>query len=471
MRYSFLGSIAVLLAGAGLAVAQPWLGSKHPATASAAPAADAPAAQPAPPPAAMPSNSLPPPVWSKPELPTADCGDNCGPDCCPKRMSCCEDRLWLSGGYILMWPKHSPIPPLVTTGVEGEPPGAIGQPDTAVLVGGHVEYPGFSGLRLSGGYAIDDLKRHAIEAGYFMLGRRERVYTFASDAGGNPAISRPFFAQPDPALFPDLFPGEDIHSVSRPELFSGSVRVGMKLEMMGAEVNCTHSLVDVGPLAVDALLGGRWVYLREELDIRDRTLSIGGDLFFNGEPLGVFNPDTETIDSTGFAVSTHDHVRTTNHFYGAQIGLRGEYNCDCWYFGGKLKCAIGATHHTVEVDGDTTAIFPDGTTAQTQGGVLALATNIGKRSSDSFAVIPEVELNVGVYLNERVRVYAGYNFMYWSSVVRPGEQLDHTINPAFLPTADPLAFGSSTTPAFPRPLLQKSDFYMHGITTGIEVHY
>src|SRR5262249_18468651 len=156
-----------------------------------------------------------------------------------------------------------------------------------------------------------------------------------------------------------------------------------------------------------------------------------------------------TLESNGFAVATHDRVRCTNHFYGVQVGLRGEYTCDCWFVTGKLKCALGCTHSEVHVEGDTTAILPDATTVQTQGGVLALATNIGRRVDNDFTVVPEVELNVGFYLNERVRVFAGYNFLYWSKLARPGEQLDHNINPSFLPTADSTAFGSGPLPANP----------------------
>jgi hypothetical protein len=495
MRYSFLGSMAALLTGASLAVAQPWMGGSKPAKQPpAAPPTSAPAAevtqatQPpatpapaAPPAAAMPAprttpahpapslGGLPPPVWGGGDPCCHDVDHCCDP--CPTKLGCCEDRLWWSARYLLYWVKHSPVPPLVTTGVTGDPPGAIGQDDTVILLGGTQSYKPFSGVRVSAGYAIDNLRQTSIVGSFFVLGGRESVFQLASDDTGRPAISRPFFSNTPPERFPELFPGEDVHSVARPDLFAGNVRVGIDMDLLGAELSCAHSLVDVGPLAVDCFIGGRYLYMCETLDIRDRTLSIGGDLFLNGVQLAVFNPDSGSLDSTGFAVATHDRVRTVNHFYGGQIGLRGEYSCDCFYISTKLKVALGATNQMVHVEGDTTAILPDNTQINVQGGVLALQPNIGRRERTEFAVIPEVELNVGFYLNERVRVFAGYTFMYWSNVARPGEQLDRVINPSFLPTADPTAFGSGANPQNPRPLLEKADFWLHGITTGFEYHF
>jgi len=68
-----------------------------------------------------------------------------------------------------------------------------------------------------------------------------------------------------------------------------------------------------------------------------------------------------------------------------------------------------------------------------QGGLLALPSNIGTQTRNRFAVIPELGVKVGYQLTDHIRVYAGYNFLYASSVVRPGNQIDPVINRAQLP--------------------------------------
>ena len=85
-------------------------------------------------------------------------------------------------------------------------------------------------------------------------------------------------------------------------------------------------------------------------------------------------------------------------------------------------------------------------------------------------------LDVGVTFAKNIWVSVGYNFLYWSSVVRPGEQIDRRLDvtqiPNFSPPPSP-PFGPTlpTNPQVPQRLLKDSDFWAHGLTAGIEIRF
>ncbi len=79
-------------------------------------------------------------------------------------------------------------------------------------------------------------------------------------------------------------------------------------------------------------------------------------------------------------------------------------------------------------------------------------------------MVPEIGFNVGRQVTNNIRLYVGYTFLYWSSVVRPGDQIDFVVNPTQLPTsAGP---GMLVGPARPAPLFRESDFWAQGINFG-----
>jgi hypothetical protein len=42
--------------------------------------------------------------------------------------------------------------------------------------------------------------------------------------------------------------------------------------------------------------------------------------------------------------------------------------------------------------------------------------------------VPEAGIDVGYQLTRHLRAKAGYTFIYWTDVVRPGDQIDPTTN-------------------------------------------
>ena len=62
------------------------------------------------------------------------------------------------------------------------------------------------------------------------------------------------------------------------------------------------------------------------------------------------------------------------------------------------------------------------------GGLLAQPTNIGSFSQNRFALIPQVNVKLGYQVLPGLRLTMGYNFTYVTRVLRPGDQVDTTVN-------------------------------------------
>ncbi len=103
------------------------------------------------------------------------------------------------------------------------------------------------------------------------------------------------------------------------------------------------------------------------------------------------------------------------------------------------------------------------------GGLLALNSNIGRFHKDHFSFVPEIGMNVGYQLNDNIRVFAGYNFLYWTGVLRPGDQIDRALDvtriPNFPVAAAPV---SGLHPSVP---FKTTDFWATGVNVGIEFRY
>jgi hypothetical protein len=107
------------------------------------------------------------------------------------------------------------------------------------------------------------------------------------------------------------------------------------------------------------------------------------------------------------------------------------------------------------------------TSAVRQGGLLTQPTNIGERDRNVFSVVPEIGVNVGYQVTDGLRVFAGYSFMYWTNVVRPGDQVDRVVNVTQLP-GSPVPFSGPARPAFS---WNDTDFWAQGFNLGLEMRY
>src|SRR5262249_57477020 len=134
------------------------------------------------------------------------------------------------------------------------------------------------------------------------------------------------------------------------------------------------------------------------------------------------------------------------------------------------KGGLGPNCQLVNVNGTTRLTAPGGGSAVASGGLLALAgTNIGVSSTGWFSIVPEVGAQLGWQVTDNLKIQVGYSFLYVNSVVRPGDQINRNVNPAFIPTSG--VFGLSASPAEPGPLFRKTDYLAHGINAGVPLRY
>ncbi|HNL54844.1 MAG TPA: BBP7 family outer membrane beta-barrel protein [Turneriella sp.] len=90
-----------------------------------------------------------------------------------------------------------------------------------------------------------------------------------------------------------------------------------------------------------------------------------------------------------------------------------------------------------------------------------------------FAFVPEVNFNVGYQFTNHFKMFVGYDFLYWSKVLRAGDQIDTTVNLAGIPYAPQPgqrdADGNVIPAGANRPtvLLRETDFWAQGISLGM----
>jgi hypothetical protein len=350
-----------------------------------------------------------------------------------------HDRFWISAGYDASWVKSMKLTtPLVTTGSPTAPPGVdpatyhaggLGQPTTTILFGDKIDFGRFSGIRTSAGLFLDDADHLSVEGiGLYQFSRHQN-FAAASDGNGDPLIGRPIFnvVNQTETSFVD----------SRDGLAAGGVSVEARSQLIGAEANLKYDFRPTDRLHLDALVGFRFLRLAESLTIRDNLTPLeGAGLTF--ETMGVNAPESLTdVDS----------FKTVNHFYGLQLGGSAGWEGK-WVFANAFgKVGLGVTDQEVDINGSTTLFSANG--PQTAGGgILALPTNIGNHTRTQLGWVPEGGFNFGVKVLPCLRLTAGYSFMYWNSVVRPGGQIDRGVNTNQVPTD--ASFGSAASVGGPQ---------------------
>jgi hypothetical protein len=178
-------------------------------------------------------------------------------------------------------------------------------------------------------------------------------------------------------------------------------------------------------------------------------------------------PNVPSIGGTTFVIQ--DRFHTSNRFYGGQVGARGEVRRGRFFADFNSAIALGGVDEVVNIRGITVITPPGSAATATAGGLLALPTNSGRHTRSRFAVAPEAGLDIGYQVTERIAVSIGYDFLYLSNAVRPGDQIDRVLNPTQIPvngTTGGLA--GAPRPAF---TFHETDFWAQGIRFGASFRF
>jgi hypothetical protein len=318
-------------------------------------------------------------------------------------------------------------------------------PGTTVIFGDErVNNDVRSGGRITVGKWFDCDNECGIEATFFGLEDKDTI--FSASGNGSPIIARPFFNA--------LTNKPDSELVSFPNVVNGKITVLAESgNLWDAEVNlrkclCCSCCCGCEGYRVDGLIGYRFLHYRDSVDITEDLMPTS--------PL--FVPGTQ--------LTVNDSFRCENEFNGGQLGLVATAWKGHWSVEGIAKFALGDVHRECDINGFTVVQVPGQPTVSHQGGLLALSSNIGNHSSDAFAFIPELTLNVGYQLTQKIRLTAGYNFLMLNDFWRAGNQIDTTINPNLIPPST-----STAGPARPAFLANESDFWVQGVQFGLEFRF
>ncbi len=423
MRKGLLASALLLLAGTGIAPAQS-SPTPEPTATSTAPA---PAAATDAPRITMTLDTHPwnPPVGHANVWPYDQPVQLAPPDCAP------PGDFWLVPEFLLWGIKGFHVPALAAAGSRG--PAALGE--TSELGG----QPFFGG-RFTAGTWLDDDHACGFEAGYFFLGEQfQRFLATPAGGPGAPVLARPFLNAATGA--------ESLLRVTGP----GDVTTSARSSFQGAHADFVYDLSCCTRYRLALLAGFRYQDLSESLDAGDTSLVARGIPRLGGR-----------------LATTLDQFGTHNVFFGGEMGARGEYHWHHLFAALAADLALGSDQENFRTVGTTFAparkkpiVLP--------AGLLAGPGNTGLFNRGEFSAIPELDLQVGYQFNPFVRAFAGYTFLYWSRVARPGDQIDLGVNPAGVPVLH--APGGSGGPARPAFLGQQTDFWAQGLDVGIEIRY
>ncbi len=349
---------------------------------------------------------------------------------CPPRA-----RAWTNAEYMMWFQKAQNVPALITSSPAGTTAAQIGVLPAAQIDYNRVPEHMHSGGRFSGGWWSSHFNNIGFDTSFFFLGQLNTSNSFSSD--GQRLYARPFH---DVTTSPAKENSEPFSTATR----TGLATIDTYSSLWSIDFNVRRKWWCKPNGWVDLLGGYRNVNLREGLNISEDFTVLSGD------------PSSAT---PGTRFTEYESFKTHNTFHGSQIGLQGEWRChNRWTLGLTSKVAMGTMTQVVDISGSTTIA---GATAP--GALLTSQTNIGRYTQNRFAVVPEVGFKLGYDLSDHWRLYAGYEFLYISSVARAAEQIDTSINQSYRPFV-----GGNTGERRPAVLFRTTDYWAQGLNFGMQ---
>lgn len=376
-------------------------------------------------------------------------------------------RLYGGIEYLHWWVKDAPLSvPLVSTGPVSNKEGFLINSNSTILYGAPFSpavggsnsqsFPGFSGARLTVGYWLDDEQRYAVEASGFLLQSRTTTFQARGDANGNPGLRIPVFnsipyapggrcdqSNPTLCLIPQT---EDGVPVSIPNELTGSATVTNSLQLGGFDLTGVIPVYRDASWQVSGLAGGTFLQLNESLDLTTTLAGVTTSKAFAGQ-----------------SGTTSDEFGTRNRFYGATVGVRGRYSYGPMFIEGTGRLSLGASQEVLTVNGSYVDFGAQFANSSGPYGIFAMPANEGKFTQVHFAVVPAVQIKVGYNITPSIALTIGYDFLYDSNVIRPGDQIDRNIPKGQTYQQD----GTSPSLTSPARLFRTTDFFAQGISIGI----
>lgn len=359
-------------------------------------------------------------------------------------------RLYASAEYLLWWIQGQSAPVLATTSAPNDF-GVLGAPTTQILFGGN-QINGnspFSGGRFSLGYWLDCEQSKALEFTGFFLGTRSAG--FSTNSATNPVIGRPFVEANNGT--------ENAQLTSLPNVSAGTLSIHAPTTLWGLAGNLRCLLCCGCNYRVNLLAGFRFLGLNESLTITENVIGL----------------PTAPPPFANQLITVQDSFSTQNHFYGGNLGADARWYWGRWSVDTRAQVALGDTVQILGITGGQQFIpgipTAGGVAQHFTGGLLALPSNIGLFHHNVFSVVPEASINLGYQFLPNLRGFIGYNFLYWSNVIRPGTSIDRVLDVTQIPNF-PLHPEPPPVPGLhPAPAFHQVGLWAQGLTFGVEFVY
>ncbi len=342
---------------------------------------------------------------------------------------------WDALELLYWWPTRQPVQPLAI--------GTRGGTSSVLLGGQSLDSQPSAGGRFALGWTTTTDETAGLEIVYFFLGTRTFRQNVRSFAGGTATT----FGLP----YTNAATGaSEILTLARPGVADSSLTVSTAVRVQGWEVNSVANVLNEKHIKLNALIGWRYFQVHEGLRLEQAQYRYTG---------------------AGGVIRTADQFDAHNRFHGGQLGLHADMRRGIVFCEMTAKVAFGQTYEVVKNEG-MTLFQPNigGPVTQQFGGsgLYVQPSSLGRTANGVFAVVPEGTFKFGFRLGDSGRVYVGYSFIYLSDAVRPGDQIDRTLNPAQIPLVNgtgPIAGDR------PSRLFNRSDFWAQGLIIGLETRY
>jgi hypothetical protein len=332
---------------------------------------------------------------------------------------------------------------------------------------GQIDLGDIPGGRFTFGYWFDPQHCFGLEWSFFILDRQDFDFSSAGGTSGpqlfNTGLANTFAIT---SFTSSGLPLTTFQAIPITLLGQASTSLSgtFSSSMWGTEINAVCTQCQFGGLRWACLGGVRYLNLNEDV-----TTSEVASL----TPIPVPPTPPGTVSGTlpvpPFVASFFDHVSTHDHFIGPQIGINYDW-CLCHHVSleGFAKLAVGDMHEAFSLVGANTEFSTAGFTTTGPGLLVGPEENGAHRKRDRIAAIPELELNLAYQVTPRLRLFAGYDTLYISTIARGGTSI------ALATTAGSARLGPTTTPIeIASPVFNPvgSSMWIQGFNAGIEYRF
>jgi len=273
----------------------------------------------------------------------------------------------------------------------------------------------------------------AIETSFFVMGQAQAGFTFQPIPSGliGVPVQGGGLTPNDPLVIPILVNGQMAPDVFDDSgnlitdsnnyylIFNESYNVAFQSQSWGFAPNVFWTLNEnPGLFKVSGALGFRY------FDMREKMLQRG--TFTNNEDDADYTYESEF---TGDRLVTNIDSTTVNQVYGPQAGIRAELGDDRFKLGVDAHLMLGANTHEATVAARNVLFEGD--------------NNFTRDASTHFTTGFETIVDARIRLREHVTLSVGYNFMWFSSVTRPHDNIYYNVEAT--PVVDPPVGGPDFT--------------------------